>query len=49
MNDPLLEKLAFVDKRAKYDKEALLILSDKRLMACLLKEVVPEVKYYSVE
>lgn len=49
MNDPLLRKLSLVDKRAKYDKEALLILSDKRLMACLLKEVVPEVKYYSVE
>ena len=45
----LLEKLLVTDRRARYDKEALAILSQKRLMAKLLKEVVPEVKKYSVE
>ena len=45
----LLEKLAASDKKARYDKQALAILSQKKLMAKLLKEVVPEVKQYSVE
>ena len=44
-----LEKLLASDKRARYDKQALAILSQKKLMAKLLKEVVPEVKNYSVE
>lgn len=45
----LLEILAASDKKARYDKQALAILSQKKLMAKLLKEVVPEVKQYSVE
>ena len=45
----LAEKLAASDKKARYDKQALAILSQKKLMAKLLKEVVPEVKQYSVE
>lgn len=44
-----LEKLHASDKQARYDKQALAILSQKKLMAKLLKEVVPEVKNYSVE
>ena len=40
----LLEKLATSDKKARYDKQALAILYQKKLMAKLLKEVVPEVK-----
>ena len=45
----LVEKLAASGKKARYDKQALAILSQKKLMAKLLKEVVPEVKQYSVE
>ena len=44
-----VEKILTTDTRARYDKEALAILSQKRLMAKLLKEVVPEVKNYSIE
>lgn len=43
------ENLLITGKNARYDKEALAILSDKSIMAPLLKEVVPEVKNYSVE
>ena len=45
----VLEKIIVSDKKARYDKEALAILSQKRIMAKLLKEVVPEVKNYSIE
>ena len=44
-----LEKIIASDKKARYDKEALAILSQKRIMAKLLKEVVLEVKNYSIE
>lgn len=45
----LFEKLIVSDKKARYDTQALAILSQKKLMAKLLKEVVPEVKQYSAE
>ena len=45
----LFEKIIASDKKARYDAQALAILSQKKLMAKLLKEVVPEVKQYSVE
>ena len=45
----LFEKLIASDKKARYDTQALAILSQKKLMAKLLKEVVTEVKQYSVE
>ena len=45
----LFEKLIASDKKARYDTQALAILSQKKLMAKLLKKVVPEVKQYSAE
>lgn len=49
LESKLLEKVLLRDKQARYDKEALELLSNKCVMARILKHVVDEVHDYSEE
>lgn len=49
LESKLLEKVLLRDKQARYDKEALELLSNKYVMATILKNVVDEVQNYSEE
>lgn len=45
----IFQHLVGMLKLARYDTEAINLLSNKRILAKLLKEVVPEVQKYSLK